>query len=430
MTKTSKKKKSASKKSSKRTVESKKRPVFEDVKISLCMMVRDEEKNLPRLLDSVKDLGVADEIRIFDTGSTDGTVGICKKYGAEMIDLGEGETLDDYFVDTEFGKKINFSKARNKSMEGATGDWLLLMDADEELAGSAKGLRSFLKKCNLEIEAICLKFVDMQSERACMSFPPPRIFRRGKIYFEKIVHNSPMGFREPAVLYPGLEVRHYGFDHSKNPEKEKEKYERTLGLLKKRLEVDPTDFQAYFYLAQVYGSVREFDRAIEYSIKYIRNKDQVPRFNPSIYFSLVQACMAKNEPKMADKWLAESMRELPKDIDICMALLDYGVWQNKPHVVASAAEKFIIGYESMLGDPLSMGSRFVFNFSEYSLIKVLFHLSMIRLSQGVNCMMKLTEVLEQIKDDAKHYDAVKEDIKNGIRPFNKLDFVKFIEEKV
>jgi tetratricopeptide (TPR) repeat protein len=285
-----------------------------------------------------------------------------------------------------------------------------------------------LKKCQLEVEAICLKFIDMQDERQCMIFPPPRIFRRGKIHFANIVHNSPRGFKEPAVLYPGLEVRHYGFDLKKNPEMEKEKFERTLGLLKKRLEIDPLDFQAYFYLAQVYGSVKDFDRAIEYSIKYIRNKDQVTRFNPSIYFSLVQACMAKNEPKMADKWLAESMRELPKDIDICMALLDYGVWQNKPHVVSAAAEKFIISYESMLANPLSMGSRFVFNFNEHALIKVLFHLSMIRLSQGVNCMVKLTETLEKIEDDQAK--LVKDDIRRETQKLNKLDFIKFVEEKV
>lgn len=404
---------------------SKSRPAFKDVTISLCMMVRNEEKNLPRLFDSIKKMDIADEIRVFDTGSTDDTVGICKRYGAKMI---EAADVSEYFEDTEFGPKINFSKARNKSMEGAAGDWLLLLDADEELSGSANGLRAFLKKCQLEVEAICLKFVDMQDERQCMIFPPPRIFRKGKIYFANIVHNSPRGFREPAILFPGLEVRHYGFDHKKNPEMEKEKFERTLGLLKKRLEINPLDFQAYFYLAQIYGSVKDFDRAIEYSIKYIRNKAQVARFNPSIYFSLVQACMAKNEPKMADKWLAESMRELPKDIDICMALLDYGVWQNKPHVVTAAAEKFIIGFESMLANPLSMGSRFVFNFNDHSLVKVLFHLSMTRLSQGVNCMQKLVETLGKIEDDQA--ELVKDDIRRETQKLNKLDFIKFVEEMV
>jgi tetratricopeptide (TPR) repeat protein len=261
-----------------------------------------------------------------------------------------------------------------------------------------------------------------------MIFPPPRIFRRGKIYFEKIVHNSPKGFKEPAVLFPGLEVRHYGFDYEKKPELQQAKTERTLGLLRRRLEIDPTDYQAYFYLCQVYGSMREIDRSIEFAIKYIRNKDRVPRFNSSIYFSLVQACMAKNEPKMADKWLAEAMRELPQDVDICMALLDYGVWQNKPHVVAAAAEKFVVAYQSLLENPLTMGSRFIFNFNEYSLIKVLFHLSMLRLSQGVGVMEKLLESLEKIEEDKA--ELVKDDIRRESGKLNRIDFIQFVEEKI
>ncbi len=51
--------------------------------ISLCMIVKDEEHNLPRCLDSVVD--VVDEIIIVDTGSTDRTVEIAKSYGAKVF---------------------------------------------------------------------------------------------------------------------------------------------------------------------------------------------------------------------------------------------------------------------------------------------------------------------------------------------------------
>jgi hypothetical protein len=75
-----------------------------------------------------------------------------------------------------------------------------------------------------------------------------------------------------------------------------------------------------------------------------------------------------------------------------------------------------------------MGSRFVFNFNEHSLVKVLFHLSMIRLSQGVNCMSKLVETLGKIEDDQA--ELVKDDIRRETQKLNKLDFIKFIEEMV
>ncbi|HHV62433.1 MAG TPA: glycosyltransferase [Firmicutes bacterium] len=85
--------------------------------LSLCMIVKNEERFLARCLDSVKD--VVDEMIIVDTGSTDRTVEIAKSYGAKV-----------YFHEW----KNDFAEARNASLEKATGDWILVMDADEVLA--------------------------------------------------------------------------------------------------------------------------------------------------------------------------------------------------------------------------------------------------------------------------------------------------------
>jgi tetratricopeptide (TPR) repeat protein len=268
----------------------------------------------------------------------------------------------------------------------------------------------------------------MQSKHENVRFPPPRIFRTGSVTYENIVHNKPT-FKEPAIFLHGLEVHHYGFDFEKYPEMKQAKYERTLGLLRKRLADDPTDFQVYFYLAMLEGDHADYDRCIEYCIKYIRNKEAVGRFNPSIYFTLVQSCMAADKPEMADKWLGEALRELPSDVDIAMAAVDYGVWKNKPHVVSMAAEKFIAAFETMKGDPLHMGSRFCFNFNDRALVKVLFHLAMIRLSQGVSVMEKLEETNAQLPDDLA--EAVKKDIRNNIHKIeNKVAWITFDESKI
>jgi glycosyltransferase involved in cell wall biosynthesis len=397
-------------------------------KISVCMMVKDEESNLPRLLESIKAMDLDDEINVFDTGSSDRSVEICKSFGAKMVALDEGENLDDYFEQTEFGKKINFSKARNKSMSKATGEWLLLLDADEKLEGSAAGLRKFLRQLPKEYEAVALQFIDMQSEAEHVRFPPPRIYRNGKVLFENIVHNKP-NFKEPAIFFKGLDVEHFGFDFKKNPELKQAKYERTLGLLRKRLADDPSDFQVYFYLAMLEGEHADYDRCIEFCIKYIRNQNDLQRFNPSIYFTLVQSCMASNNREMADKWLGEAIKELPSDVDIAMACVDYGVWQNKPHIVAAGGEKFVVAYEKFKADPLLMGSRFCFNFNEKALAKVLFHLGMIRLSQGVGVMEKLYQTFDNLPED--YAAAVKEDIKNNHKKIDgRVAWIIFDKDKI
>lgn len=86
------------------------------MKISLCMIVKDEEAALPLCLDSVKDL--VTEIIVVDTGSEDRTIAIAQEYGAQVY---------------EEPWKDDFSKARNRALEQASGDWILVLDADEQL---------------------------------------------------------------------------------------------------------------------------------------------------------------------------------------------------------------------------------------------------------------------------------------------------------
>lgn len=84
------------------------------VTISLCMIVKDEEGTLPRCLSSVQ--GLADEMVVVDTGSRDRTREAARKFGARVLD---------------FPWEDDFSKARNFSLEQATQDFCLWLDADD-----------------------------------------------------------------------------------------------------------------------------------------------------------------------------------------------------------------------------------------------------------------------------------------------------------
>ncbi|MDD5722993.1 MAG: glycosyltransferase [Syntrophales bacterium] len=85
--------------------------------VSLCMIVKNEEQNLPRCLMSA--LPVVDEMIIVDTGSTDRTRDIAKAFGARVY---------------AFEWTDNFSEARNCSLSKAGGDWILVLDADEAIS--------------------------------------------------------------------------------------------------------------------------------------------------------------------------------------------------------------------------------------------------------------------------------------------------------
>ncbi len=84
--------------------------------LSLCMIVKNEEATLPRTLASVKD--VVDEMVVLDTGSGDRTCEIAREFGARVYHFEWGD---------------DFAAARNECLKYATGDWILVLDADEVL---------------------------------------------------------------------------------------------------------------------------------------------------------------------------------------------------------------------------------------------------------------------------------------------------------
>jgi tetratricopeptide (TPR) repeat protein len=85
-------------------------------RVSLCMIVRDEEANLPACLATAADL--VDDLVIVDTGSTDGTRAAAGRYGARVF---------------EFPWSEDFAAARNESLRHAAGQWIFWLDADDRL---------------------------------------------------------------------------------------------------------------------------------------------------------------------------------------------------------------------------------------------------------------------------------------------------------
>lgn len=90
---------------------------MKNITLSVVLATRNEEKNLPRLLDSIKN--VSSEIIVVDENSTDRTVEIAKEYGAKVFSVEHND---------------NFHITKKKAIEKATSDWVLLMDADESLS--------------------------------------------------------------------------------------------------------------------------------------------------------------------------------------------------------------------------------------------------------------------------------------------------------
>jgi len=115
--------------------------------LGLAMIVKNEEKNLPVLWASVKN--VVDEWVVVDTGSTDNTVKIAKELGAKVYETGDQfcDTLDKrhveffkkYGEEVKEGEKVfHFGRARTFSFDQIKSEYILWLDADDLLINSQK----------------------------------------------------------------------------------------------------------------------------------------------------------------------------------------------------------------------------------------------------------------------------------------------------
>lgn len=220
--------------------------------LSVCMIVRDEEANLPRCLKSVKD--VADEVIVVDTGSKDNTVTIAVDFGARVYHF---EWRDD------------FAAARNESLRHATGDWILQIDADEELLpGSVSHLRkAMLNPWRLVCVITCDNGAASRSERFVQV---GRLFRNhpsvrfSRPYHEMVSSDAyALIAREPqwqVLEEPGIIIRHYGYEPSVM--QSRKKHENGIRIMESHLRENQNDSYMLTKLGESYNSLGRYDEAI------------------------------------------------------------------------------------------------------------------------------------------------------------------------
>lgn len=216
-------------------------------RLSVCMIVKNEERFLGQCLASVK--GIADELIVIDTGSTDRTVEIAREHGAQV---GFFEWCND------------FAAARNASIAPAKGDWILFLDADEELSQTDKGhLSALLDSDNVAL--IRLPLINTHQGEVSKSILP-RLFRNiPSIQFQGCVHEGVYTALlkvskewQMEISVGDLLILHHGY--TAEVISERNKVQRNYELLVKALKERPNE--AYFYL-QLGLELRRMERFAE-----------------------------------------------------------------------------------------------------------------------------------------------------------------------
>lgn len=208
--------------------------------ISLCMIVRNEERMLPSCLQSV--WGIVNEIIVVDTGSTDRTVEIAESFGAIVIH----EQWDN-----------DFAKARNAGLEIATGEWILFLDADERLGtGAGEELLKYMdepRACGLFLQ-IWNKADrngnenedEMEGSAGGSVHPVLRMFKSDPdIRFEGRIHEQIAASilrRWPDSAFYMTEVKVYHYGYRQEVIAEKNKQHRNMRLLELAVAEEPDNY--------------------------------------------------------------------------------------------------------------------------------------------------------------------------------------------
>lgn len=169
------------------------------VTISLCMIVKNEEKVLARCLDSLKDM--VEEIIIVDTGSTDGTKQIATKYTDKVYDF----TWND-----------DFSAARNFAFSKATKEYIYSADADEVIDENNRKKFMKLKEALMpEIEIVQMEYLtDMRyntTENYVKELRPKLYKRLREFVWINPIHETVR--LEPVVFDSEIEVLHLPYSN-------------------------------------------------------------------------------------------------------------------------------------------------------------------------------------------------------------------------
>lgn len=254
------------------------------IRLSACLIVKNESQHLARCLESIQ--GIADEIVVVDTGSTDDTVAIAERFGAT---IGHFEWNDD------------FAAARNASLALATGQWALWIDADEVLEPqSFNPIREalirpqfagyFVQIANLlDDEGVVNQYLHM----------PIRLFRLTPgVKFEGRVHEqiaNPSGGQN-AALEKAL-ITHYGYRPSDMAAKNK--ISRTIGLIERALEENPEDAFQWFNLANAQMVARDHANAVASARSCVHRMAPKSSFGAQVYQILAASLIEVGRPDEA-----------------------------------------------------------------------------------------------------------------------------------
>lgn len=261
--------------------------------LSLALIVKDEEKNLDRCLSSAQ--GLWDELIIVDTGSTDRTVEIAKKYTDKVY---------------HFEWVNHFAKARNFAFSKCTQPWIMWLDADDYLPSEV------VKQTRAEFERIATTRADvdyiLMNYHYYVEPPTPqgtplatqlreRIIRKEKATWVGRCHETILVDWNKSTAIPA----HVAVWHLRDEEDRVKDSGRNIQLMKLCVEDDPSA-RNHFYLAEEYSNHGDAVNAVTH-LKLCLEKSNLVDLSFQAAYKLAKKYNEDKKPDLAIEWFQKSL---------------------------------------------------------------------------------------------------------------------------
>ncbi len=234
-------------------------------KLSVCMIVRNEQAMLPGCLESIR--ACAEEIIVVDTGSTDRSMDIARQYGAVVLEQAWAN---------------DFSSARNAALSQASGEWILSLDADERILNPEE-LRWVVEHAAADMHGFLVNLTSVADKNGTQSRyvsqllrlfrNDPRICFSGRIHEQIIECFEPNGLR---YLPSSIEVEHLGYNLGADAMQRKQ--QRNMSLLDTALRDDPHDaymLQQRAKTSLALGNIADAERDTVEALRWAKSKGVV-----------------------------------------------------------------------------------------------------------------------------------------------------------
>lgn len=314
------------------------------VKISACVITKNEAKNIGQWLDCVRQL--ASEIVVVDTGSTDETVALAEKGGARVEHF---TWIDD------------FSAAKNYALDKCHGDWIIFLDADEYFTAASVArvkacIKEFDKKKNIIGIACRLINIDVDAHnRFKGSVVQIRIFRRlPELRFVQKIHERLQDFSNSGRemrLVKEIEIYHTGYS-SKIVEEKLRRNKEILDLEYAEAPDEKARQHLSVYLQDSCFGLGDYEGAIKHAQTVIDSGLKIVGKENSPYVIMVSAMNKLNKPQEEVRAvLAEAKKKYPRSVDFVL-LEGFSYWKEKDYL---RAEKSLKQAEKMVAQQENSG---------------------------------------------------------------------------